>query len=172
VSSNQLTYARVCELFSYNAETGTITRKKTIAPNAKKGDVAGCIRKLPNRGINYITIRVDNFYYQAHRLAWLLHYGVLPEHNIDHIDGNGLNNAISNLRDVPQLLNAKNQKRSSTNTSGVTGVSRHLQTGKWRAYINDNGQQIALGLFSSKDDAVAARKIASKSLGYAERHGS
>ena len=171
MSSSKVTHVRVNELFSYNFETGVITRKKTIAPNAKKGDIAGCVRKMPNYDISYITIRVDNFYYQAHRLAWLLHYGCLPKHNIDHIDGNGPNNAISNLRDVPQLLNAKNQKMRSTNTSGATGVSRHLPTGKWRAYINDNGKQIALGLFDNKDDAVAARNIASKNLGYTSRHG-
>jgi len=43
------------------------------------------------------------------RLCWLVHTGDWPEHTVDHIDRNTLNNKWENLRDVPQSVNNKNK---------------------------------------------------------------
>lgn len=61
--------------------------------------------------------------YLCHRLVWILHHGDIPEGmEIDHIDGNSLNNVISNLRCIDSLLNKRNRGPSLLNTTGVTGV--------------------------------------------------
>lgn len=107
----------------------------------------------------------------AHRVAWALSKGEWPSGQIDHINGNRLDNRLVNLRDVVNAENAKNMAMKSNNTSGVNGVYLHKQTGKWCAQINAFGKTIGLGLFSQIEEAVIARKAAERVLGYAPRHG-
>lgn len=75
----------------------------------------------------------------------------------DHKNGNGLDNRRSNLRDATVKQQSENTKLPKNNTSGHKGVSWERQHSKWRAYIHHNGKRIYLGLFHSKDDAIAAR---------------
>jgi len=107
----------------------------------------------------------------AHRVAWALYHGEWPSGQIDHIDGNKLNNRLVNLRDVVNAENAKNMAMKSNNTSGVNGVYLHKQTGKWCAQINAFGKTIGLGLFPKIEEAVIARKAAERVLGYSPTHG-
>lgn len=77
---------------------------------------------------------------------------------IDHIDGNGLNNMRGNLRFVTHRQNMLNKKMYSNNTSGVTGVSWHEASKKWRAYARLDKNLIHLGLFDKKREASIAYK--------------
>lgn len=36
----------------------------------------------------------------VHRLIWFYHYGTWPDHQLDHIDNNSLNNQIENLQQL------------------------------------------------------------------------
>jgi hypothetical protein len=74
---------------------------------------------------------------------------------IDHIDGNGLNNCSSNLRIVTLAQNQYNQKLSKNNKSGFKGVYWDREFGKWRANIRFNGKLKHLGRF---DDPIEAAK--------------
>ena len=89
-------------------------------------------------------------------LALMLKRDLLPGEEVDHIDGNGLNNTRKNLRLATKAQNMANSRKRSDNTSGFKGVCWHEQSGKWRAYIMVGGQQIYLGLFPNVDDAHAA----------------
>jgi hypothetical protein len=92
-----------------------------------------------------------------------LHHNNWPDGIIDHIDGDPLNNRISNLRISNTSLNAANKKTPSTNTSGLKGVSFVKSTGKWGAYIKINGKSKSLGTkFSSPSDAHNAYVIAAR----------
>lgn len=82
------------------------------------------------------------------------------EQRCDHQDGNSLNNLRGNLRLATQAQNAQNARVRRDNTSGMRGVGFHKLTGKWTAYIHDNGKQIHLGLFETQDDAITARTAA------------
>lgn len=79
---------------------------------------------------------------------------------IDHIDGNRLNNVRSNLRVVTRVNNMKNKGKYINNTSGVTGVSFHTATNKWCAYIHADKIKHHLGEYDNFDDAVNVRKEA------------
>jgi hypothetical protein len=59
-----------------------------------------------------------------HHIVWMVHnQTTIPDGlEIDHIDGNRLNNHISNLRLVDRKLNNRNRKKRSDNTSGITGI--------------------------------------------------
>lgn len=71
---------------------------------------------------------------------------------VDHIDGDPLNNVLSNLRIVNASQNMMNKKKKSTNSSGYKGVSR-TWNGSWRAQIKANGKNIHLGYFPDPKQA-------------------
>lgn len=72
---------------------------------------------------------------------------------VDHINRNPADNRRSNLRICTQFENNKNR---SNNTSGITGVTWHSRSKKWRATIKKNGKQYELGEFKDKDKAIQA----------------
>lgn len=76
---------------------------------------------------------------------------------VDHVDGDPLNNRRSNLRLCPRgpAENQQNHVRlHPRNTSGYRGVTR--ESGKWRAQAVLNGRRHDLGLFSEVTEAAAA----------------
>ena len=143
----------------YNPETGHLVRIKTGKP-------AYC---EPHRG--YLRVAVGRKRWRAHRVCWALHYGYWPR-QIDHINGVRTDNRLENLRDVEASGNAKNKRRDCRNKSGVTGVSWDKRTKRWYAKICSGGVQQSLGKHKDKADAIAARKVAEKALGFHSNHGS
>ena len=164
---NLVTQADLKDLFWLNLETGDPINRFRRAVNAPANAVAGCIDKIT--GYRIITINRVN--YLAHRLVWLWHTAEWPADEIDHINGDRLDNRIENLRVVTCQENHKNKKLPSTNTSGVMGVCFHKQAQKWEAYIKVDGKKKYLGLFTDWFEAVCARKSAENKYGYHENHG-
>ena len=80
---------------------------------------------------------------------------------VDHINGDTLDNRRANLRVCTRAENAKNRKINRNNTSSYKGVHRH-QTGAWRSRIQVGGKRISLGLFDTPELAHAAYKRAEK----------
>ena len=163
---SKLSLEEVQSLLDYNPETGVFRWKVSHVNKVCEGSVAGHYAKL-----GYVQLRIDGVMYQAHRLAWFMCYGKWPEHNIDHINGDGLDNRIVNLRDVPQKLNLRNCRARTDNTSGVTGVSWDKGKSKWAVRIYADGKSLFLGRFAEFEDAVKARKDAEPKYGFTERHG-
>ena len=90
---------------------------------------------------------------------------------IDHKDGDSLNNKKNNLRIANQAENCKNLSKYSSNTSGQTGVSFHKRINKWQSRIKVNKKDIHLGYFDNIDEAIIARKEAEKKYNYYQNHG-
>ena len=78
------------------------------------------------------------------------------KHDVDHIDGNGLNNTRGNLRGATRSQNNVNSKRPKTNSSGFKGVYPHSQVDKWCAQIGVAGRRVYLGYFDDPRDAARA----------------
>lgn len=123
-----------------------------VSPNwsIKVGAKAGTLNKGYLRTIFAGGLKMYN-----HQIIFLMEKGYLPE-VIDHIDGNRLNNELSNLREVTDSQNASNRKVHSNNQSGYKGVSVHRQTGKYQAEIQVRGNQIYIGLYDEPKDAAQA----------------
>lgn len=152
---NQMSMGESNKLFSY--EDGFLTWK---VGNAKtKGKIAG----YNNNG--YYVLKRKGKLYKQHNIIWNMHYGKIEDGCcIDHIDINGLNNKIENLRLSNPSKQMFNQKISKRNTSGVRGVSYKKKDDMWFAKIMIKGNDIHLGAFTDKQDAVKARKKAEVEL--------
>lgn len=81
---------------------------------------------------------------------------------VDHIDGNGLNNQRDNLRLATSSQNKFNRRLDQRNKSGHKGVVRRGQ--KWAVYIGLNNKQIYLGRFAKIEDAIRVRLEATAHL--------
>jgi len=100
----------------------------------------------PNRKLLYL-----------HRLI----IGAQQGQEVDHINGNKLDNRRCNLRIVSSSFNKLNPNTTTgvkNRNSGVRGVTWCEPVHKWRARINVNKKEILLGYFDSIQDAAKARK--------------
>ena len=66
---------------------------------------------------------------------------------IDHRNGNVLDNQRHNLRHCTHAENMRNSARQSNNTSGYKGVSWSRVAKKWQVQIKYNSVKISLGYF-------------------------
>lgn len=80
----------------------------------------------------------------------------LPGENIDHKDGDGLNNTRGNLRIATTSQNCANKRASKGSKSQYKGVSWHKQHGKWYSAICYNYKQIFIGLYTDEIEAAKA----------------
>ncbi len=107
-----------------------------------------------------------------HRVVWEQANGPIPDgFMVDHINGDGRDNRLVNLRLVDHSDNAKNAKRYSTNKSGVTGVSWDTAGRKWMASICSRGKREVLGRFDTLFDAACSRKSAEVRYNFHANHG-
>lgn len=140
-------------LLSYAPETGVISWKVNRG-HVKAGDAAG----YHHKGDNYLYVKIRPNRYPAHRLAWFLHYGRWPENVIDHINGNGADNRLCNLREATNGENMFNSRTPKSNTSGRKGVCYDKLNKKWVAYVGFQGRFINLGRYSTLEEADAAAR--------------
>jgi len=84
--------------------------------------------------------------------------------HIDHINKDGSDNRIANLRLATRNQNNQNRKQFSNNSSGHTGIRWHKKDKLWNAYIGVNKKNVFLGGFKIIEDAITARKKAEKEL--------
>lgn len=170
------------ECFLYHPDKGIITWRERPkhhfksesymkrANSRSSGKQAGTI--TTSNGKSYLVVRFKDMYMHVHRIAATIAYGDIPDGvEVDHINGDGLDNRIENLRLVTRSENMKNMRKRSDNKSGVTGVSKGRRN-KWRSRIRVNNTEISLGEFSTVDEAAKARARAEIKYGFHENHGS
>lgn len=106
----------------------------------------------------YCFGKINNKNVRLHR--FILNYYDLSK-EIDHINGDGLDNRKENLRICTHQENMMNQRvLPSNNSSGFIGIYMDKKSNKWIAQIKVNGKHIHLGTFENLDDATQSRKEA------------
>ena len=147
----------VSEYLAYDPETGVFTRRKASGPK-RVGDKVGVV----NEG--YLQVGVCGKKLRGHQLAWFMTHGYIPK-TLDHINGNGLDNRLCNLREVTQQQNIHNHRKPPKhNTSGFLGVSYYKAGNKFSAHINLDGKKIHLGYFDEPEIAHQAYLNAKRKL--------
>lgn len=150
------TYEFLHSLFSYDPETGLITRKITTSGRSLQGYVVGSLD-----GKGYLHVSVQKTFIRLHRLAYFLYYGWVPP-KIDHKNRIKTDNKILNLRPTEPKTNAGNCVPHAHNTSGYKGASLNSHSGKWHAQLKINGKQTYLGRFDTAEEAAKAYDEAAK----------
>lgn len=89
--------------------------------------------------------------------------GVESGLEVDHKDGNGLNNRRDNIRSATTAQNQHNQRIAQHNTSGAKGVTWHKRRGKWQAQIVICNKRKYLGCFPTVSEASKAYHAAAVS---------
>ncbi len=104
------------------------------------------------------------FYYDENRIhhSVRMHREIMdvlsdPKSEVDHIDGNPLNNLRSNLRICTSAQNKMNQRLKGNNKSGSKGVHFDKSRQQWMAFITKGKKRVQLGRFENRQLAVAAR---------------
>ena len=153
------------ELFTYDPETGHLIHNFTKG-RKKQGAVAGNVWNGPSN--SYIQVGACGKIYYAHRICWALAHGDCGDQDIDHINGNGLDNRLANLRPVTRSINNRNIKTRPRSNTGVRGVSFDPAYGKnpYIARWRDASGTRMKRQFSSLEQAVACRKAAERLNGW------
>jgi len=81
---------------------------------------------------------------------------VVEGENVDHINGNKLDNRRSNLRICTVSQNGANRDKQKNNSSGFKGVFWNKRDNKWLAQIRVQRKQIYLGQYVDKELAAHA----------------
>lgn len=113
---------------------------------------------------NWHAVSRGGNWYARDRTSLYMHHLLLPPQSgleIDHVNGNGLDNRRSNIRYATRAQNRANQKRS-TGASGVKGVFWHKRDRVWQARVAGR----FLGYFRTRAEAAAAyRRAAEQKFG-------
>lgn len=157
------TQERLKEVLRYEPETGVFVWAVTNSRRASAGSIAGCTA-TQNRGKRYRVLRVDGKLLRAARLAHLYMTGEWPVDEIDHINGDGLDDRWCNLRQATRAQNNANTGIPAHNTSGFKGVSFDKKSGLYEAYISVDNKKQALGRHATPELAHAAYVVAAERL--------
>lgn len=91
-------------------------------------------------------------YFQMHREI----LGANPLQQVDHKDGDGLNNTRTNIRICNRFQNMWNRGKHREGTSRYKGVYLRVSDGTWRAVITHNKVRVSLGSFKTQYEAAIA----------------
>jgi hypothetical protein len=133
------TVERLHAAFTYDPATGVFRKKATG-------------QQIGFRHFEYVVLGYDRKKLRAHRVAWAMTYGAWPERDIDHVNRNGTDNRLENLRLATPSQNTANTVRR--NSIGRRGV--RIMKGKYQANIKIGQKQKNLGTYGTIDEAAHA----------------
>jgi hypothetical protein len=143
-----------------------------------EGDIVKIILNSPKYGIHFAYVDKDKYHlvkcfrwgvvkpkhvfyaYAKHKNSSIKMHRVvlgleLGKYIVDHSDGNGLNNLVSNLRIATNIQNGQNRKiHEGREYKGVYQADPNQLL--FKAYIHVNKKSVYLGQFNNKEQAARA----------------
>lgn len=154
---------RLHELFEYR--DGDLYWKVDRGSQKCKGQKAGCVSN------EYFKFRVRELggSMPVHRAVFGMHHGYFPQ-EVDHINGDKLDNRIENLRAVSRSQNRMNAGKMRNNQSGCKNVYPYKD--KWGVKIIVAKKSMYLGLYEDLELAeLVAHSAREKYHGAYAHHG-
>ena len=154
----------MCKLFKENQPSKIFVKGKEINANElrsyfeyKNGELYWILKtnrkvvigQLFKTTINNAGYRICSFKgktYIHHRLIFLFFNDYLPS-QVDHIDGNPLNNRIENLRPANSYQNQANRKANKSNKSGYKNVNWDERSKSWEVKFMHQCRKMHFGYF-------------------------
>jgi hypothetical protein len=143
---NSITRQQLLDAFEYR--DGKLFWKINASRKVRIGKVVNTVNKH-----GYVVFGINQKKMYAHRAIFFMHHGFLPK-NIDHINGNKLDNRIENLREADSSQNGHNTFIRKNNTSGVKNVTWNKALQKWQAKLRAESRIIHLGYFDNIESAI------------------
>jgi hypothetical protein len=140
-----LNHDELLDVLFYDPENGNFIWRCSYN-HIKIGDVAGSIRKRKN-GYKQCYIKIFGKTYAASRLAWFYVTKVWPDNEIDHRDGNSLNNRWNNLRSATRSQNCFNKGIPIQSKSKTKNVYWKERLKKWEISFKINGKRTYYGVY-------------------------
>ncbi len=150
--------AELNELLDADLDAGVLRWRPREGSPAFNARFAGKEAGAPNKG--YIRVRLGPSKIGAHRILWKMAHGDEPA-IIDHANGDGSDNRISNLRAATHAQNMRNSSTSSA-MSGYRGV--YPNGPKWSAKVRVDNRQHYLGTFNTPEEAARAYDAAAATM--------
>lgn len=142
----------------------SLRRKHTTGGILKAWMLTDRSRPTPTHYL-HVSLSKSNCHrkFAVHRLVAMAFLGIPdPGQQIDHINGDSLDNRLTNLRLCERSQNQQNQKLSIRSTTHLKGAYYEKRTGRWKASIAANGKEIWLGRFDTPEAAHDAYCEAAK----------
>lgn len=127
--------------------------------DAERVNAAGRWFKVQKTNVWYVR---RNF--SGNTCVYLHHFLLGATSEVDHANGDGLDNRRQNLRHATRAQNTQNRAMQKNNKSGFKGVHWHKRRGKWTANIRHEGKTIHLGFFDNPLDGHQAWSQKAKEL--------
>jgi hypothetical protein len=164
VTHMQIHPSTLRQILRYDAETGHLFwRERPLEMFAREKDrkrwntrYAGKRALTTIHGGKYCRGPIFNRTYLAHRVAWALVNGEWPDQEIDHVNFDGTDNRLSNLRLATKKDNMRHRRSLPKSSSRYLGVTWHKKSKKWQASIEIDGKCKYLGLYPNEDSAAMA----------------
>ena len=120
------------------------------------------VKLLANTTYGYCGVWFNGRRISYHAIVWILStlHDIPQGKEIDHINGNKIDNRIENLRIVTRRQNQQNQKRHRIGK--LVGASYCKIQGNWESNIKIDKNKIFLGCYKTEQEAHEAYKIACK----------
>lgn len=145
---SELDFDTFNEWFYIDEDCPSGLRWKKRPPRTNKHEVgtqAGSILTKEG-GKQYWQIKLKFKVYKVHRVIYLLKHGsICSDSLIDHIDGNGLNNKLDNLRLVNFKQNCVNKKTKSKigySNLGVSKIGDVISSYRVRWFCKETGKRM------------------------------
>lgn len=129
--------------------------KRRVSENQE----AGCF----STGKKYRTVTINGITCPEHHVIWVWETGKWPD-ELDHINGDSLDNRFVNLREATTSQNIYNKKKERRNRSGYKWVYWDTQRDKYRAEIYRGEKSVHCTFHDSAQEAYEAACATAKLL--------